>query len=63
MGVFPSPIYGASFKLEDVIEHLPRYASFRPLYTGLVSNNGLVSTNMVVVYEGFRPLYTGLVSN
>ena len=38
---FPSPIYGASFK--QVVKYIEKVAriSFRPLYTGLVSNLNL----------------------
>ena len=38
--MFPSPIYGASFKLKYQKELISKlFVSFRPLYTGLVSNN------------------------
>ena len=37
--MFPSPIYGASFKLYGSIDYNSfLIACFRPLYTGLVSN-------------------------
>ena len=36
---FPSPIYGASFKLKIAMNTM-KVISFRPLYTGLVSNKG-----------------------
>ena len=37
--MFPSPIYGASFKqFEGSIKEFAGLNSFRPLYTGLVSN-------------------------
>ena len=37
---FPSPIYGASFKLSKILNLLLNGVErFRPLYTGLVSNN------------------------
>ena len=36
---FPSPIYGVSFKLlNGLLSMIRRLSSFRPLYTGLVSN-------------------------
>ena len=41
--LFPSPIYGASFKLYLIFLSLKDLLRFRPLYTGLVSNQkGLI---------------------
>ena len=36
--LFPSPIYGASFKPVSMVMCRMKISSFRPLYTGLVSN-------------------------
>ena len=59
--LFPSPIYGASFKLYYPEITKINHKSFRPLYTGLVSNS--VEFTIEDQDLGFRPLYTGLVSN
>ena len=61
--MFPSPIYGASFKLNAIPAGPPDMSlSFRPLYTGLVSNT-INDIDNDYSLSCFRPLYTGLVSN
>ena len=63
--LFPSPIYGVSFKLAYMLYRFDymRENSFRPLYTGLVSNYEKLIQGRLWHYVCFRPLYTGLVSN
>ena len=62
--MFPSPIYGVSFKqIEEKEKIVKELLGFRPLYTGLVSNIVNVIKKIDWFVNSFRPLYTGLVSN